>query len=94
MDGTRTACLNYRPDMGALARDFKQRLWRQKAYIAAKLVAGPLGVVLVAVGAMGHDHGVLIAGIVLVGLFFLDTLLIFPIRRAWHDLTRGRKRSN
>lgn len=52
--------------MPGLARDFKQRSWGHKAYIVTQL-AGPLGVVLVAVGAMGHNHVVLVAGIVLVG---------------------------
>jgi hypothetical protein len=93
MVGTRTAPLNYRLAMGALARDFKQRPGGQKAYIGAKFVAGPLGVVLVTVGGMGHHHAVLVAGIVSLGLFFLDTLLVFPIMRARHDLKRGRARS-
>jgi hypothetical protein len=70
-----------------IARDFKQRSWKGKAYIAAQL-AGPLGVALVVVGAMDHDHALLVVGIVLVGMFFLDTALVFPILRARHDLKR------
>jgi hypothetical protein len=74
--------------MGALARDFKRRSRAQKAYISANL-AGPLGVVLVFVGA-GHDHVVLVIGIVLLGVFAIDTLLVFPILRARQDLRRKR----
>jgi hypothetical protein len=70
--------------------DFRRRPWAQKAYIAAN-VSGPVGVVLVAVGAMAHDHAVSIAGIVLLSLFAVDTLVVFPILRARHDLNRARK---
>jgi hypothetical protein len=76
--------------MGVLARDFKQRPWTGKAYIAAQL-SGPLGVVLVSVGAMGHEHVVLVVGIVLLGAFAIDTLLLFPILRARHDLKRRQR---
>jgi uncharacterized membrane protein len=80
--------------MRHLVRDFRQRPWAQKAYLAAKLVAGPLGVVLVAVGAMGHDHIVLVAGIVLLGIFAIDMLLIAPIFLARQDLKRRQHSSD
>jgi hypothetical protein len=76
-----------------LARDFKGRPWTQKAYIAAKLVAGPIGVLVVAIG-IGSKHVVLVAGIALVGVFFFDGLLVHPILRARHDLKRARSRSD
>jgi hypothetical protein len=75
--------------VGALVRDFKGRSRAQKAYISTK-IAGPVGVVLVFVGATADDHALLIAGIVLLGLFFLDALVVFPILRARHDLKRRR----
>jgi hypothetical protein len=76
-----------------LARDFKGRPWTHKAYIAAKLVAGPVGVLLVAIG-IGDDHVVLVVGIALVGVFLFDSLLVHPILRARHDLKRARSRSD
>ncbi|MGO8907110.1 MAG: hypothetical protein ACLQMH_16045 [Solirubrobacteraceae bacterium] len=79
--------------VGGHAGDLKQRSWRARGYIAAKL-AGPLGVVLVAVGAMHHSHGFLVAGIVLLGAFFLDTVLLFPILRARHDRQRRASRAS
>jgi hypothetical protein len=75
--------------MGALARDFRRRSWADKAYIAAKL-SGPLGVVLVAVGGMGHDHVVLVVGIALLVVFAIDMLLFSPILTARRDLRRRR----
>jgi len=74
--------------MGPMASDFKRRSRAQKAYVSANL-AGPLGVVLVFVG-VGNDHSVLIVGIALLGVFAIDTLLVFPIVRARQDLKRRR----
>jgi hypothetical protein len=73
--------------VGALARDFKRRSSMGKTY-----VAGPLGVIFGAVGLMGHDHALLIVGIVLLGAFFLDMAVLFPLLRARHDLRGQRKR--
>jgi hypothetical protein len=75
--------------MGALARGFRRRSWAAKAYIAAKLV-GPLGVVLVAVGGMGHDHAVLVVGITLLVVFAIDMLLFSPILAARRGLRQRR----
>lgn len=50
-------------------------------YIVAQL-AGPLGVVLAVVGAMSHNHGLVVLGVALVAHFSLDTGLLFPILRA------------
>jgi len=60
-----------------------------KAYAAAQL-AGPVGIVLLIVGAVQHEHALLLTGIVLLGLFFLDSALLFPLLRAWHDSKRRR----
>lgn len=76
--------------VGALARDFKRRSLMGKAYVAAQL-AGPLGVIFVAVGSMGHDHALLVVGIVLLVVFCVD-MAAFPLLRARHELRRQRKR--
>jgi hypothetical protein len=81
------------PDTGVLAREPKQRLWTSNAYIAAQMT-GPLGVVLAVVGANEHNHGLIVAGIVLVAVFFLDTLLLFPVLRARGDRQRQRPPSS
>jgi|GEM_PF-4231193 hypothetical protein len=73
-----------------MMRNFKRFSWRGKAYVAAQL-AGPLGITLGAVGALGHDHTLLIVGIVLAGVFFLDSAVLFPILRARHGLGGRRK---
>jgi hypothetical protein len=56
-------------------------------YAVVQLV-GPLGVILVIFGGASHDHTLLIAGVVLIGLFLIDTLIVWPVGRARRDLHR------
>jgi hypothetical protein len=43
---------------------------------------------LVIVGDASHDRTLLIVGVVLIGLFLFDTLILWPIGRVRRDLRR------
>ena len=53
---------------------------------------GVVGVALVVVGATGHEHALLIAGLIFLGAALIDVAVVFPILRARRDLRRRSSR--
>jgi hypothetical protein len=60
-----------------LARSFPQASLASKAYLVFQLL-GPPGIALAVLGAINHDHGLLIVGAVIGGLYFLDLTIVWP----------------
>ena len=61
----------------------------RKAYALFQLTL-PVGPVLAIIGASSGNRACLIIGLVLVGLFLIDTAIVFPILRAREDSKRRR----
>ena len=49
---------------------------------------GVVGVALVVAGAVGHEHALLLTGLIFLSAALLDVAVVFPILRARRDLRR------